>query len=250
LAFYKAVLQGFGPALSATVVRDRLIGVFFGLIVFGTVEQVLWPVRARDALRARLAEILHLLAELGRAGTRSATPSVTHTTVDSWRPRISLKVEEVQGLIESSKFELGDINPSEIQKLTGDIQIIFILLLSLARQGRDIAQSNVVRTSAVELDSVIATALEALATRVGSGSESPVPGLEDTLNTFARSMTGTDALDKEAVAHFAGRLALYCTLVAAIKRLSSESLNTGQDGHWSLSANGERFFERRESRTN
>src|SRR5262249_23393510 len=35
LAFYKAILQDFGPATSATVVRDRLIGIFFGLIVFG-----------------------------------------------------------------------------------------------------------------------------------------------------------------------------------------------------------------------
>ena len=41
-------------------------------------------------------------------------------------------------------------------------------------------------------------------------------------------MAGTDALDKEAAAHFAGRLALYRALVAAINRLSSEFLNTGQ----------------------
>jgi hypothetical protein len=77
---------------------------------------------------------MHLLAELGRTGTSSAPPSVTNRTVDSWRRRISLKVEEVQGLIESSKFEVGDFNPSEIQKLTSDVQIIFILLLSLARR--------------------------------------------------------------------------------------------------------------------
>src|SRR5215510_11819396 len=72
LAFYKAVLQGFGPALSATVVRDRLIGVFFGLLVFGAVEHLFWPVRAQDALRARLAEILHLLADLARSATANA----------------------------------------------------------------------------------------------------------------------------------------------------------------------------------
>ena len=69
LAFYKAILQDFGPATSATVVRDRLIGVFFGLIVFGVVEHLLWPVRAQDALRARLAEMLRLLAELARSRT-------------------------------------------------------------------------------------------------------------------------------------------------------------------------------------
>ena len=53
LAFYKAVLQGFGPALSATVVRDRLIGVFFGLIVFGDRRaSVLARSRSRRAARA------------------------------------------------------------------------------------------------------------------------------------------------------------------------------------------------------
>jgi hypothetical protein len=36
----------------------------------------------------------------------------------------------------SSKFESGDVKLSEIQKLTGDTQIIFILLLSLAPGAR------------------------------------------------------------------------------------------------------------------
>ena len=56
-------------------------------------------------------------------------------------------MEDVQGLIESSKFESGDLEVDEIQKRTGDAQIVFVLLLSLARQSRDIAQSNVVRDS-------------------------------------------------------------------------------------------------------
>jgi len=70
----------------------------------------------------------------------------------------------------------------EIQKKrTGDAQLVFVLLLSLARQ---IAQSNLVWTA------------------------------------------------------------------AAIKRLSSESLNTGQDGHPSLYSNGETFFESQETQIN
>ena len=51
-----------GMAASATVVRDRLIGIFFGLAVFGVVEHLLWPVRAAEVLRACLAEMLRLLA--------------------------------------------------------------------------------------------------------------------------------------------------------------------------------------------
>ena len=248
LAFYKAILQDFGPATSATVVRDRLIGVFFGLLVYGAVEHLLWPVRAQDALRARLAEMLRLLADLARSGTSDKSPTVIADEVDSWRRRISQKVEDAQGLIESSKFESGDLDMDEIQKRTGDGQLVFVLLLSLARQSRDIAQSNVVRTAEVALDSVIATALEALAMHAAGGLEPPVSELENSLNVFERAMTDADALDKEASAHFAERLALYRALVAAIERLSSESLNTRQVGHRSLS--GEIFFESRETRIN
>jgi hypothetical protein len=67
--------------------------------------------------------------------------------------------------------------------------------------------------------------------RAAGGSELPVPALEDALNAFERSRARADALDKEAADHFAGRLDLYRTLVAVIKRLSSESLNTAQDRH-------------------
>ena len=233
LAFYKTVLQDFGPATSATVVRDRLIGVFFGLIVFGIVEHLLWPVRAQDALRERLAEMLRLLAELTRTGTSSATPIVTSDDVDLWRRRISRKVEDVQGFIESSKFELGDFKLSAIQKLTGDAQIIFILLLSLARQRHDVTHPNVVRAAAVELDNAMATALQALATHVAGGSQPELPNLEGMMGAFERSVAaGTNAPGETAAApHLTERLALYRALVAAVKRLSSEPLNAGQDGH-------------------
>ena len=245
LAFYKAILQDFGPATSATVVRDRLIGVFFGLIVFGIVENLLWPVRARDALRARLAEVLRLLAELARSKTRAdENPTVLVNDVDSWRRRISQKVEEAQGLIESSKFEAGDLDVDEIQKRIGDGQLVFVLLLSLARQSRDTPRlPDAMRAAAVNVDNAVATVLEALANHVSGGSEPAVLELEGPLNAFERTVAGTVALDNEGDAHFRGRLALYRALSAAIERLSSEFLNTEQDQHRGLSSNGEIFFE-------
>jgi multidrug resistance protein MdtO len=260
LAFWKATLQDFGPALSATVARDRVIGIFFGLIVFSIVEHLLWHARAQDVLRRRFAEIMHMLAELARPRTSSATAAVTTDNVDSWRRRISQKIHDVQvsiesskfeaGLIESSKFELGDLKASDSQNLLCDAQIIFILLLSLAGEERETAQSDVVRTTANELDNAIATALEALATRVAGGLEPPVPELENSLNTFERAMTATDALDKEAAAHFAARLALYRALVAAINRLSSGiSEYTARQIPGSLLERGA-FFQSRETRMN
>jgi multidrug resistance protein MdtO len=228
LAFYKAILQDFGPASSATVVRDRLIGVFFGLTVFGVVEHLLWPVRARDALRARLAEVLHLLADLARSGRSDSTPTAIAGEVDSWRRRISQKVEETQGLIESSKFEFGDLEVNEIQKRTGDGQLVFVSLLSLARDSTRLPDA--MRAAALDLDSAVATALEAMATQLVRGSQTAVPDLDSSLLRFESSVaTDTDALDKETATHFAARLALYRALVAAVKQVSSKSMRTAQD---------------------
>ena len=92
--------------------------------------------------------------------------------------------------------------------------------------------------------------LEALATHAAGGSEPSVPELENSLNVFERAMAGTDALDKEAAAHFAGRLDLYRTLVAAIKRLSSGI--SEYRTRWTPESLLERgaFFESRETRIN
>jgi hypothetical protein len=87
------------------------------------------------------------------------------------------------------------------------------------------------RAAALDLDTAVATALEAMATRLVRGSQPAMPDLGGSLDRFERSMTGTDALDKENAANFAGRLDLYRALVAAIKRLSSESMRTAQDRH-------------------
>ena len=231
LAFYKAIFQGsFGQVTSLTVIRDRLIGVFFGLIVFGIVEQVLWPVSATEALRRSLAELLRLLGELARTRTAGLTPTGTGDEVDAWRRRISQKVENVQELIESSKFELRSLKVSEIQKLTGQAQIIFILLLSLARQRQEITDTSAVRAAAVGLDDAMAAALDDLSRRVASDSPPTVADLEGRLRTFEQAVTAAPPAPGEtAPPNLTDRLALYGALVAAIKRLSLEPLNIEQD---------------------
>ncbi len=243
LAFYKAVLQGFGPALSATVVRDRLIGVFFGLIVFGIIEHLLWPVRARDALRARLTELLRLLADLARSGTSHKSPTVIPDEVDSWRRRISQKIEDTQTLIESSKFESGDLQVDAIEKCTADGQLIFVLLLSLVRQSGNIAESHAIARAAVELDESIATALEELGSAHGSGFEAAMLQLENAFSGFEHCNTASDGLDAETATHFRARMVLYHTIIVSIKRLSFEAVEMGRREQRMLASKGHLFFE-------
>ncbi|MGO9374482.1 MAG: hypothetical protein ACLQBD_20620 [Syntrophobacteraceae bacterium] len=147
--------------------------------------------------------------------------------MDSWRRLISQKVEDIQGLIESSKFELGAFNLSEIQKLTGEAQIIFILLLTLARQRRDVTAPNEVRAAAVELDEAMAAALLALSTRIASDSQPAGPSLEDMMDSLERHVAVCTNEPGEATAspQLAECSALYRSLVAAIKRLSMDPLD-------------------------
>ena len=46
-AFFYSVFQGFAPDADLDNVRNRVIGILFGLIVTGLVFQYIWPERSR-----------------------------------------------------------------------------------------------------------------------------------------------------------------------------------------------------------
>jgi multidrug resistance protein MdtO len=64
-AFFYSVFQGFAPDTDLDNVRDRVVGILFGLIVTGVVFAYIWPEhtidRLRDALRAALRQLAQLL---------------------------------------------------------------------------------------------------------------------------------------------------------------------------------------------
>ena len=132
-------MQGFGPAVSATVLRDRLIGVALGLIVFGLLEHVLWPVRAADRTRERLADVFRSLSGLALACAKPG--GLRSSEVDAQRRLISQQVADVQGFIESSKFEPDAAGAVATQRLTGDAQTVFLLLLAIARHEAPLPQT-------------------------------------------------------------------------------------------------------------
>src|SRR5207247_11187991 len=101
-------------------------------IVFGLVEHVLWPVRAADRMYSRLADVFRSLAAFARVASR---PLDDRGDVDARRQLISQQVTDVQGFIESSKFEpgAGAADTQEVQRLTAEAQAVFLVLLAFAR---------------------------------------------------------------------------------------------------------------------
>jgi multidrug resistance protein MdtO len=215
LAFYKAVFQGFGPAVSATVLRDRLIGIALGLIVFGLLEHVLWPVRATDRMRERLADVLHSLAGLALACAKPG--GLRSGEVDAQRRLISEQVGDVQGFIESSKFETDAGDAMAVQQVTGDAQSVFLVLLAIARHGDALPQAD--HETAVRVPRDAAAALETLAEYLRRGGQLPAIDLGEALAATERAITAQGPLDDDAGR---GRLALCRELAVAVNRLATD----------------------------
>jgi multidrug resistance protein MdtO len=212
LAFYKATLQTLGPAMSATVVRDRLIGVAFGLIVFGIVEHLLWPVRAADRMHARLADVFRSLAAFARVVAQ--LPS----DVDSRRQLIAQQVADVQGFIESSKFEpgAGAADAQAVERLTADAQTVFVVLLAIAREATASAP-EAVRAATIRVEDDVAGILEGVADRIRIDAVAPAIDLDRSLADLDRSL----AAQADASSTYAGALALYRELGVAVNRVAS-----------------------------
>jgi uncharacterized membrane protein YccC len=221
LTFYKAVFQGFGQAVSATVLRDRLIGVAFGLIVFGLLERVLWPVRAADRMRERLADVFRSLSGLALA---CANPGgLRSSEVDAQRRLISQQVADVQGFIESSKFEPAAAGAVATQRLTGDAQTVFLLLLAIARHEAALPQTA--RDTVRRFPTEAAAALEALAEHLRRGGPIPAFDLDGALADVGRDITARGLLEDEP---WRDRLVLYRELVVAVNRLVPGDVTTSR----------------------
>jgi len=225
LAFFKGALHDFGPSRNLTVLRDRLMGVGLGLIVFGIIEHVLWPARAVDRMRERLGDMLRALAELARV--RGGGVTIREGAVDAQRRLISQQVADMQGFIESTKFEIA-AGSSDVARLTGDAQSVFLVLLAIARDERGRAALPAhVREATERLGTDVASCLAAAADHLqGKGGPPPIDPAE-ALGTVERSIAAQAQFDAGSAEAWRGRLALYRELVAAVKRLAqTESRQT------------------------
>jgi multidrug resistance protein MdtO len=219
LTFYKSVFQSgtFGPSVSATVLRDRLIGVFLGLIVYGIVEHYLWPVSAATRMRERLADVLRSLGELARA--RAGKRPAGGRNAEDLRRLISQQATDLQNFIESSKFEIG-ADVERVERVTADAQSAFVVSLAIARHQKERTElPECIQESLVRLDTEMAIALTALAD-VEQGKDAAIPiGIDDTISTLENFASGHMDPGKDADEASLESLALYRELAAAVSRL-------------------------------
>ena len=146
--------------------------------------------------------------------------TVAAADVDAWRRRISLKVEEVQGLIESSKFEPRAAGSEEVVRITSAAQNVFLVLLALARHRTDwTAVSETILEAMQQFEMKIAQILAAAAEQIqGRGTTGSID-IEGTIGAVERSVYAHVAPSRDVQDACLGRIALYWELVAAVKRV-------------------------------
>jgi multidrug resistance protein MdtO len=137
-AFFYSVFQGYAPDTDLDNVRDRVVGILFGLIVTGLVFRYIWPEhtidRLRDALRQALRQLARLL-EIPRPGT---SVEKAKTEANALIPETSRTFEQARRYAELTTFELEE-SPDRDRTSLGNLEET----LSRAEDVFDVATSLV-----------------------------------------------------------------------------------------------------------
>src|SRR5882762_2708239 len=106
-AFFYSVFQGYAPDTDLDNVRNRVVGILFGLVVTGLVFRYIWPERTIDRLRAALRAALQQLARLveipGPQTSIAAAKSEAHALIEE----TAKGFEQARRYAELTQFEFA-----------------------------------------------------------------------------------------------------------------------------------------------
>jgi multidrug resistance protein MdtO len=224
VAFYKCVLQGYGPYVELRVARDRLIGIALGLAVFGIINARLWPVKASINSRARLADALRQLAQLAALPDEARDPA--RRLADAYRIRLQAYRDfaSVDELIEGARFEADAAAVMFNEAAAEKAKRLFLDLLATSQHRSDLRPDSVpegLRTASAHFRDDISRTLTALADRLSDGRDVPMP------DPVAALWRLEQAFDEQSLAirdahlgmHLRGRRLLYLETARVVGEL-------------------------------
>jgi multidrug resistance protein MdtO len=224
LAFYKVVLQGYGPVTELRLARNRLVGIALGLVVFGVIDTQLWPVRAGATILPTLATTLRLLARLARLPGQPVEPAGLLSEADTVRVQIYQAFDTGRQRLEETKFEPGRVDHDVMAQLMAEAHGVFLTLLAVVHHcaaARPPGMPQAVRDRLDGLKTAVAESIEAVADRLDGKAEPSCADLAATLAEVEQTVTVSLAPAAEAASavHVRGQLALYRALVPQVQHL-------------------------------
>ena len=139
-AFFYSVFQGYAPDTDLDNVRNRVVGILFGLIVTGLVFRYIWPERTIDrlwdALRAALRQLARLVEIPGPQTSIAAAKSEAHALIgatsksfDQTRRYVELTQFEFEESLDRDRTSLGDL-----ESTLSRAEEVFVAATSLASE--------------------------------------------------------------------------------------------------------------------
>jgi len=213
LAFYKCTLQSYGPYTELTIVRDRLIGIALGLVVFEFINTHLWPVKATDTIRARLGSTLRALAEMATLPAKAEPTKPPLRTANELRMKVNQDLALVHQLSVSARFEPGAAARRELENLSANAGKLLVLLLAMAQHPADLPPQNPpepVRQARSRLSIAIALFLKNLGEQTEGRAAAVLPDLLAPLRELehAVAMHVSSISDANVALHIQARLGL------------------------------------------
>jgi uncharacterized membrane protein YccC len=136
-AFFYSVFQGYAPDTDLDNVRNRVIGILFGLIVTGLVFRYIWPERTidrlRDALRSALQQLTRLLEIPHLESSIETAKSEAHNLI----AETSKSFEQARRYADLTVFELEEssatdqVSTSKLENILARAEEIFASAKSL-----------------------------------------------------------------------------------------------------------------------
>src|SRR5438874_1691254 len=157
-AFFYSVFQGYAPDTDLDNVRNRVVGILFGLIVTGILFACIWPEhtidRLRDAMRAALRQLARLLEiprpetsiETGKAEAH-ALIAETSKSLDQAKRYVELTHFEFEESPERDRTSLGNL-----ESMFSRAEEIFVLAKSLVQGDARQNQSRIALQSEIAAD--------------------------------------------------------------------------------------------------
>jgi hypothetical protein len=107
-AFFYSVFQGYAPDTDLDNVRNRVVGILFGLIVTGLVFRYIWPERTIDRFRDVLRAALRQLAKLVEIFRPDVSIEKTEAEADALIAVTSKTFEQARRYAELTAFEFDE----------------------------------------------------------------------------------------------------------------------------------------------
>jgi uncharacterized membrane protein YccC len=120
-AFFYSVFQGYAPDTDLDNVRNRVVGILFGLIVTGVVFRYIWPERTSDRLRDTLRVALRQLARLLEIPRPETSIETAKSEAQSLIGKTAKSFEQARRYTQLTQFEFEE-SPNRERSSLGDLE--------------------------------------------------------------------------------------------------------------------------------